>query len=190
MDWQEFFRPFAFYGVLVSLAFGVWLSFRTKNVDAKTTSELAVTSKKDYLIFASGISAGGVLLALCTYGYMRHNLSIPELYYYAYGFMLILQIVTAWVPDTKGWKHTVHYFAAWMFSYLMLVLAGLLLVDDYSAKSEVNGLMLGVGVILILFMTFIGTYAGRPGGTKKQFLRSQQAYIIAFQILLLIRIYG
>ncbi len=190
MDWEEFFKPFALYGVIVSLAFGVWLSVRTKHVDAKTTSELAVTSRKDYLIFATGLSLGGLFLALCTYGYMRYNLSIPELYYYIYGFMLVLQIIAAWVPDTKGWKHTVHYFTAWIFSYLILVLAGLLLVDDYSAKSEVTGLILGLGSILLLFMVFIGTYGGRPGGTKKQFLRSQQAYIIAFQILLLLRVYS
>jgi len=184
MDGQELFKHFALYGILASWLLGAWLSFRTKNEDKKTTSGLATTNRTNYFIFGLALTVGAVSLALCAFGYLKKYTDLPGIFYNLLVFCLILQLVTAWVSDTKGWKHTVHYFAAWVMSYLLLSLGGILLASTGSTWLQASGL------VLLVAMAFAGTYAGRPGGTNKQFLRSQQLYFVLFQLLLLAWIYA
>ena len=184
---SETYHHFALYGAIVSWIFGIWLSIRTKNEDKKTTSELATTSKSNYLIFATGLTIAGALLALNAYFYMYRELFLPDVLYPLLSIAIGLQIITAWVPDVKGRKHTVHYFAAWVMSYLLLSVGSLLLVSDTGKISTSFQIF---GIFILIAMATVGTYAGRPSATNKQFLRSQQLYFFLFQILLLARIYS
>lgn len=188
MEFNSIYHHFALYGAVISWLFGAWLTIRTKHEDKKTTSELAATNKSNYLIFATGLTIAAILLAICAYGYMRYSLSIPNIFYELLGLALLLQLITAWVPDTRGWKHQLHYFAAWIMSYLLLSLGALLLVDNGVGEIEQALQIFGAGMLVA--MATVGTYAGRPGATNKQFLRSQQLYFFLFQILLLARIYS
>lgn len=195
MDWQEFFKHFALYSALVTLVFGIWLTLRTKHIDARTTSELVVTNKKDYLIFASGLTVGGILMGLCTYGYMRYELNIPGIYYYLYGIALVAQFIVAWVPDVTGIKHLVHWYSAWIMAHLMLPLGILLLtrsehVYDYHGIIEPATSFTIFGVIIILAMIITETWGSHGNKSNKQVIRAQQFYALLFQFLLLARIYS
>ena len=188
MELHESYKYFALYGALVSWICGAWLTVRTRHENKKTTSELATTGRANYFIFAIGLSASAILLALCAFGYVRHELTLPGVFYKLLSIALMLQFVTAWVPDTNGWRHQVHYFSAWIMSYLLLSLGALLLVEDDFSNVFIHFQTFGIGMLVA--MATVGTYAGRPGATNKQFLRSQQLYFFLFQILLLVRIHG
>lgn len=188
METHETFKHFALYGVLISWILGLWLSYRTKHVDVKTTSELALTSRSNYFLFAIGVTLPGFFMAICTFGYMRQNLNIHDLYYYLYVLCLTLQLITAWIPDMKGYRHRIHYYAAWIMSHLLFSLGALLLVEVYQVG--ITRIYQYFGIIVLITMAFIGTYAGRVGVANKHFLRSQQLFFVLFQILLLSRIYS
>ncbi|MCA9345988.1 hypothetical protein KC960_00680 [Candidatus Saccharibacteria bacterium] len=191
MEWQSIFKHFALYGVLISWVFGSWLVWRTRHIDVRTTSELAVTSKKDYFIFATGISLAGIFLALCTYGYMRYNLTVPELYYYLYAFALTMQIITAWVPELPGKKHLIHWYSSWLLAHFMLPLGALLLVEgNYTDRTaQVSGVFQIFGVAILVIMVITETWGLHGEKSNKQVIRAQQVYAVLFQILILARIY-
>lgn len=193
IDWPEFFKHFALYSVSVSIAFGYWLYRRTRHTKSAKISYSAVTNKANYYIFGIGITISTALMALSVYGYMLQNTAMPILLFWLFGIAFILLLIVAWVPASKGLLHEIHHWSAWIMSYLLLTLAGLLYVDSYEniikGGSLVNGWLHAVGLFFVLALAIIGTYANKPNLSEKQSLHSQQLYFFVFQLAILARIY-
>ncbi|MCA9328830.1 hypothetical protein KC959_03590 [Candidatus Saccharibacteria bacterium] len=193
MDWTAFFKHFALYSVMTSTAFGYWLYRRTRHTNSKKISYSAVTNKANYYIFGVGITISTAMMALNVYGYMMKATAMPPSLFWIFGIAFVLLLVLGWVPATEGLLHEIHHWSAWIMSYLLLTLVGLLFVDSYETvqkgSSMVNGWLHVVGIFFVLALAIVGTYTNKPGLSKKQSLHSQQLYFFVFQLAILTRIY-
>lgn len=193
MIWQELFKNFALYSVIVSTGFGYWLYIRTKHTNSARISYSAVTNRSNYYIMGAGITISAALLACNVYGYMLQKTAMPTSLYWLFGASFFLIILLAWVPATKGFVHEIHHWSAWIMSYLLLALTGLLYVDSYEnfekGSNMVNGKLHVIGLLFVLALAVVGTYTNKPGISSKKSLHSQQLYFFVFQLAILARIY-
>lgn len=193
MEWPEFFKHFALYSTLSTLFFVILLYSRTKGSDSSRMSYSATTSRANYYLLGSGLTISGGLLALNIYGYMLQSTSIPTSFYWLFGLVFGCLLVLAWVPATKGMSYKLHYWAAWIKTYLMFAVMALMYVDSYEnigkRDSNVNGSLHAVGIGFLLAFAVVVTYTNQKGLSNKKALHSQQLGYVIFLLSVLARIY-
>lgn len=167
-------------GVVISLVFGIWLSFRARHVDGKSTSEIATSSRANYFIFAIGISIGALLTAVGVFGHVLNATSVPDLFYFLFSVAAVSQIATAWIPYTKGWKRKWHHITSWTMAFSLLPLGTLLLVNSQEnqgvERSNIGPLASLLGLGLVLCMVLLLMWSMMDGRKNREMLRAQQAY--------------
>jgi hypothetical protein len=193
MDWPEFFKHFALYSTLSTLFFGILLYSRTKGSDSSRMSYSATTSRANYFILGFGLTISGGLLALNVYGYMLQRTAIPFSFFWLFGAVFLCLFILAWVPASKGYSYVVHYWAAWIKTYLMFAVMALMYVDAYDSwgksVSMVNEWLHIVGIGFLLVFAIVATYTNQKGLSNKKSLHSQQLLYVIFLLSVLARIY-
>ncbi len=190
MDWSETYKNFALYGFFLTIFFGFILSSRTKHLKASTTSQLAASSKKNYLLLLVGVSSALVLVSFTVYGYLLQETTIPSLFYILYSIAVSSLLLLALFPAVKGWKGTVHFYAAYMMFYLFMVLAGLLYVNSGEAGLYESSWSMNVlGTLFVVLLAIVFTYFHGRERKPQEKLRAQQTFILLFFIALLSRVY-
>ncbi len=194
MDWQEFFKHFALYSTISALVFGFILYGRTKNSNLSRMSHSATTSRANYYLLAIGLTISGGLLALNVYGYLLQVTAVPTSFYWLFGLVFGCLFVLAWVPATEGLSYKLHYWAAWVKTYLMFAVMALMYVDSYENYTKgddtmINGSMHIAGLFFLLAFTLVVTYTNQPKLSNKKSLHSQQLIYAIFLLSVLARIY-
>lgn len=193
MEMSDFFKHFALYSALSAVIFGILLYRKTKYTNSSRMSYAATTSRGSYLLLAIGITASSSLLALCVYGYMLQQTAIPTLFFLLFGVMYCALLIIAWFPATKGINYKIHYWAAWIKTYLMFSVVALMYVDAYDGWSKgtsmVNGWMHVVGAGFVLALAITATYTNQKDLSPKKSIHSQQLIYVIFLLSVLARIY-
>lgn len=185
------------YAILGSIAVGlslmVTIALRARHVNGSSTSELAASSKENFLIFAVGMTIVGILMSIGVFNYLRSTTSVPDAFYYLFAVAVASQIVTGWIPYTSGKKRLWHHITSWTMAFSMLPLGALLLVNSYEnqgvGRSNIGTVTSLFGLGLVLVMVLLLMWILIEGRKKNEMLRAQQLYIVCFMVLLLLRAY-
>ncbi len=168
--------------VLTSWVGGIVLLSKWRDKDFATISKHAASSPWAQVLFASVLIGGGALFYAWLLVYLAPHVSPQPLFVALLSLALLLQFVTAAVPDKPGWQRNIHRYAAWGMAFSWLPLVGIL--AGSSALSD-TARIISAFCGLYMFLTLVVVVGFRKG----KFLTYQALYVVAFQLALLAAVY-
>jgi len=160
------------------LMFG-YVFYTMRHLRHPTFSKLAASAKQTYLLFAVCLSVSGILIYIFMLKWFINEFALPTLFTVLATLAITVQFVTAWVPDTKGWKHRLHHEAAWTEAWLLMPMALLI-----SASPNISILIQAWCALVILIMLFL-VLSSYKITNESRFVYYQAAYIMCFHIIIL-----
>ena len=177
---MEINESYRYVGVLAS--FTAWLAiaivlWRWPRIKSQSISKHVSAYKKAWLIFAPIESVALILFYVFMSNWFIPVLELPAIYTFLITLSLLLEFITTWVPDVKGWKQTVHHYTAYgavlILPFITVLVA---LSPDISLFAE-----LAAWISLAIMFTIISLYLSKKD-TRKNHLIYQSVYFACFHI--------
>ena len=176
----ETYKSFALISIcLIVLSTCLMLTKLGPNV-SKSLSRHAASHKKAYAFFGLSLIISIILFLLFTFKWLIPTLQLPILFNVVVWLVAAGFIYGAVVPDTKGWMHHTHEWAAWTSAWLMMVLVAII---GLSSKLTTFNKVLSFGLLIVMFGLWLLTVIMKK--SRDKFLINQTAYLICFQLVIL-----
>jgi hypothetical protein len=122
---MEINDSYRYIGVLASLM--AWLGivivlWSWPIIKTNSISKHVATQKKSWLLFAPIETVALALFYVFMVNWFIPVLELPGLYKILISITLLLEVITSWVPDSTGWKKTVHHYTAYSAALLLPIL--------------------------------------------------------------------
>lgn len=174
------FREFGLLGIIILWTAIIYMLRRWRGDRTMSVSMHAASARPAYFLSGTIQTVTGVLLYLFMTQWFVPYFQLPAQVTLVYALGATLQILAAWVPDSKGFNRTFHRFCAFGMATLMpvvvfqiLAFAGLILPTVI-----LGGLVFVYMVASALLFIFI-----KP--VRKHFLYYQLAYVAGFHLFIL-----
>lgn len=108
------------------------------------------------------------------------NLHLSDAFLYVAVLAIILQFITAWVPQTVGWSAKVHLATAYGMSLLLLPMMAIIIANNYSSLIT---RVIGIAALLytlLIWMLFISSRV-----VHRHYLIFQATYVASFMAVVL-----
>jgi hypothetical protein len=178
------FEYFGLILVLLSWLGGIILVRKLHITNAMSLSLHAASNKATSRLFTLSLVALGLTFFWWFTRWFAPHLGLPIVFTVLLAMTLACQCIAGLVPDTGGWRHTVHYIVAYTMAYLYLPL-GLLILSAHrvSLTAKILGTMCFAYMIAALLL-FWFVKRVRP-----HYLIFQTSYVVAFQLIVLVAAY-
>lgn len=143
-------------GLLAGIVSGVGLTVLVRRVKAGrsvTLSLHAVSSRETYLFFAVSLTLGSGLLWLFNLNWFSPALNLPPAFSIFLALGIIFTLITAWVPDTKGWMRSAHRSAAYGIVLAILPITVTILL--YGTISALATYVIVAGLAALITMEYM-----------------------------------
>lgn len=169
--------------VLTWLSIG-YIMYVTPRELSRSISHHAALNKRPYYLFAIGMTISVVLMYIFMIWWLIPALLLPAWFSILVVAVIVLELVTTWIPLTVGWKYTAHqtcsYGAALLIPVLLFVIAGSSVISD--AARAVTYAAIGTMFVFLCLFLFVKA-------VHKHYLLYQSLYVAVFHVALLAAVY-
>ena len=135
MQPAEIYKYFAPLGIV-----GIWLTCgiilkRGFNGKSISMSLHAADYRKRFIFFGLGLTFNAICFYIFAAKWLMPVYHLPDVFMYIFTLTIIGQLITAWVPDTKGMQHKVHIIAAYGFSSCLPIITTFLWLSSYASPA-------------------------------------------------------
>lgn len=135
MQPPEIYRYFALIGIV-----GIWLTcgvILSRGFNGKSTSMSlhAADSRRRFVLFGLGLTFNAICFYIFAAKWLMPVYHLLIEFMHLFTFTIIGQLITAWVPDTKGIQHRVHIIASYTFSSCLPFITAFLALSPYSSSA-------------------------------------------------------
>jgi hypothetical protein len=178
---SEIYKYFGLVSMgLIWAAIGTLL-FTWRGDKSMSISKHAAAHKTAAMFFGGVLIVAAVMFVAFIVGWFIPVLELPSFTYELIYFIGFLYLVGAVVPDTKGWAHFVHYWAAIVGAWLLMPI--LLLAALSSKVPDVTKYIITLS-LAACFAIWVYVKLLKKG--KSHFLYWQIGYFAAFHLAILV----
>lgn len=164
---------------LIATILCLWAIFdvlrKTKIDLSHSISHHAARDPKTHLRFAVTMTLGILLFGIFGLGWFAPYFNMPWVFTTIFTLALLLELATAWIPLTHGWKFTAHQVASYGTALLIPVLLAFIALSDTFSTSAVY--LSAICTLLILTFIFMFLFVKSQ---RKYYLTYQTIYVVCF----------
>lgn len=165
--------------ILAWLAIGIVLWFWPVT-KSKSISTHVSASKKAWLIFAPLETVALLLLYIFMLKWFIPTLILPTVYTALVSVVVLLELLTTWIPDTTGWKHTAHRKTAYGAAFLLPLLIMPILFSEATTAFSKMVTFISLSVMFYILYLLIAVKTAR-----QKHLIYQSIYFACFYLPIL-----
>lgn len=173
-------EPLGALSILMSWVAGFYLLTKWRGTKSMSISQHAASTKHAYLLFAATLTFGGSLLYVFILDWFMPHLGLGFWFGLLYTVTFLAQLVAAWVPDTHGLAHRVHFWAAYFMAFLFMPLALYVTIAEHISLAARIVSILCLGYMFVAWIIFVTLRKAR-----EKYLVFQALYIVAMQVVIL-----
>lgn len=166
--------------VLISWILAAALIFKWRDKDLDTISRHGATTRKAALFFLIALIGLGVPFYYWILHWLVPHLGLGAWFEVVIAIALVLNIATAVITDTLGWRRHVHRVTAFGMAILFLPISLLVLLAPATSN-----LAQVIGWVLMVYMLASFIMVAMLGAGKRHYLIFQTFYLVSWQCILL-----
>lgn len=131
-DIYRYFAPLGIAGIWLTCGIILKRGFSGKSI---SMSLHAADSRRRFVFFGLGLTFNAICFYIFAAKWLTPIYHLPAAFMVLFTLTIIGQLITAWVPDTKGLQHKVHITAAYGFSSCLPFITAFLFLSPYATTA-------------------------------------------------------